>query len=348
MPVRPEVWWIAALAGVLSYLFTGWVRKLALARGVLDVPNERSSHVVPTPRGGGVAIVIATTFGVSALMALGAMSLELFIALTGGGLAVAVVGYLDDRHQLSPRLRLIVHFGSAVWALAWMDGLPPLRVGETVFTFGWGGYVLGALGIVWTLNLFNFMDGIDGIAGSEAVFIVCAGAVITLMQLSGVALAGEVAGPAAMVAAASCGFLLWNWPPAKIFMGDAGSGYLGYVVVTLALAAARENAVALLVWLILGGVFFVDATVTLVRRVTRGERVHEAHRSHAYQWLSRRWGSHKRVTLLALAINALWLLPCALVAAAKPQLAAWMVVVALLPIVFGVVIAGAGRREVPV
>lgn len=345
--MRPEIWFIAALAGVCSYVLTGWVRKLALARGVVDVPNERSSHLIPTPRGGGVAIVTATLAGTGALKILGAISLQPFIAIFGGGIAVAIVGYLDDRHQLSPRVRLAVHFGAALWALAWMGGLPPLRFGDTVFTFGWDGYVLGALGIVWTLNLFNFMDGIDGIAGSEAVFIVCAGALITLTEVSGSLLVGDVAGPAAMVAAACCGFLLWNWPPAKIFMGDAGSGYLGYVVVVLALAAARENPVALLVWLILGGIFFVDATVTLVRRVVRGERVHEAHRSHAYQWLSRRWGSHQRVTLLTIAINALWLLPCALVAAAKPHLAGWMVVVALLPVVLGAVLAGAGRYELP-
>jgi len=271
----------------------------------------------------------------------GGVSRELLIVMTVGGLAVATVGYLDDRHQLSARVRLAVHFGAALWALAWLGGLPPLRFGELTFSFGWGGYVLGALGIVWTLNLFNFMDGIDGIATSEAVFILCAGSILNVL----VAGSSDVPAFAFALAAACGGFLLWNWPPAKIFMGDAGSGYLGYGVAVLALAAARESPVALLVWLILGGLFFVDATVTLARRLARGERVYEAHRSHAYQWLARRWQSHLRVTLLATAINLLWLFPCAYVAATKPQWAGWMVLIALLPITLGAWLAGAGRLE---
>lgn len=339
--MRVEVVLIALAAAMAAYVMTGWVRKLALSRGVLDVPNERSSHVTPTPRGGGVAIVTATTVGIGVLAALNEVPRDLLIALGGGGVAVAIVGFLDDRHQLSARVRLAVHFAAALWALAWLGGLPPLRVGDVTFSFAWGGYLLGALGIVWTLNLFNFMDGIDGIAGSEAVFIVCAGAVITL-SIGG---SGEVPAIALTLAAACIGFLLWNWPPAKIFMGDAGSGYLGYVVPVLALAAARESAVALLAWLILGGLFFVDATVTLARRLARGERASEAHRSHAYQWLARRWQSHLRVTGLSVAINVLWLFPCAFVAATRPHLAGWMVVLALTPILVGALLAGAGRRE---
>jgi Fuc2NAc and GlcNAc transferase len=328
---------VFVVAGVL----TGFIRSRALARGMLDVPNARSSHVTPTPRGGGVAIVVAATIGFAVLTALDRISHELLIAMLGGGLAVAVVGYFDDRHQLSARVRLAVHFAAALWALAWLGGLPPLRFGEHTFTFGWGGYVLGALGIVWTLNLFNFMDGIDGIAALEAVFIVCAGSIISIW--TGGATEVSAAGP--ILAAACVGFLLWNWPPAKIFMGDAGSGYLGYAVAVLALAAARESSVALLVWVILGGLFFVDATVTLARRLMRGERGYEAHRSHAYQWLTRRWQSHLRVTLLSATLNVLWLFPCAFIAATKPHWAGWTVVFALLPVVVGVRLAGAGREE---
>ncbi len=123
-----------------------------------------------------------------------------------------------------------------------------------------------------------------------------------------------------------------------------GSGFLGYLMGVLAIAAARENAVALLVWLILGGVFFSDATVTLVRRSLRGERVHEAHRTHAYQWLARRWGSHRTVTGAVLIVNLVWLLPCAAVASFYPRFAMWMVVIALAPIALLALIAGAGRR----
>ena len=127
-------------------------------------------------------------------------------------------------------------------------------------------------------------------------------------------------------------------------MGDVGSGFLGYVIAVLALAAARIDPVALWIWLILGGVFFVDATVTLLRRLLRGERVYEAHRSHAYQWLARRWGSHAKVTCAVLIVNVLWLLPCAVFAMRRPSLAAATVIFAFAPLVL-LAIATSGRRE---
>ncbi|GFE82032.1 glycosyltransferase WbpL [Steroidobacter agaridevorans] len=325
----------------MAVLLTGGVRKIALSMQVLDIPNSRSSHAVPTPRGGGLATVLATTAVLGVLVWLDRVSLNVFMALSVGALAVATVGFLDDRRPLPARIRFTVHVIAAIWALAWLGGLPPLRFGEQVFTFGWGGYVLGVLGIVWTLNLFNFMDGIDGIAGSEAAFVAAAGAL--LHHFSG---GSPEAILAASVFAAGClGFLVWNWPPAKIFMGDVGSGYMGYIIAVLALIAARENPVALLLWVILGGVFFVDATVTLVRRVWRRESFHQAHRSHAYQWLSRRWKSHRRVTLAVLGINLTWLFPCALFATWKPAFAGWMTVVALLPVTVAAILAGAGRAE---
>jgi Fuc2NAc and GlcNAc transferase len=148
-----------------------------------------------------------------------------------------------------------------------------------------------------------------------------------------------------LLAASCCGFLLWNWPPARIFMGDVGSGYLGYVIGVLVLALARENAGAVWTWLILGGVFFVDATVTLIRRAARGETVFEAHRSHAYQWLCRRWGRHMRVTLGVTLVNLLWLLPCAVATIALPKYAMWIAFVALLPLVAVALVSGAGRPE---
>jgi Fuc2NAc and GlcNAc transferase len=330
---------LAAL--LLALVLTGFVRKLAVAHGVLDVPNDRSSHRVPTPRGGGVAIALSTIAASIILAWRGALDLNLFLALTGGGIAVAFVGFLDDRRQLSARLRLTAHLAAALWALACLGGLPPMRYGDQIVSFGWLGYAVGALGIAWTLNLFNFMDGIDGIAASEAVFIAWGGAFLALM-------AGQSAAVPAMglaFGAVCCGFLLWNWPPARIFMGDVGSGYLGYIVVVLAIGAARENSSALFVWLILGGVFFCDSSVTLVRRLARGERVYEAHRNHAYQWLARRWASHRAVTIAILAVNLVWLLPCAWLATVYPGRAAWIALIALAPLVLLALASGAGGSE---
>jgi Fuc2NAc and GlcNAc transferase len=340
--VQIEALLTALAAFVISLVLTGAIRKLALAHGMLDVPNARSSHVIPTPRGGGVAIVVSATTAAIALASIGNMQLSTLGIFIVGGAAIALVGFFDDRIRLSARVRLAVHFAAAAAAMYWMGGLPPMQVGERLVTFGWEGYALGILGIVWSLNLFNFMDGIDGIAASEGTFMTLGGAAIAIA----LGPSPELASIAVAVGIACLGFLMWNWPPAKIFMGDAGSGYVGYILAVLALLAGREHPAGLFAWLILGGVFFVDATVTLARRVVRGERVYEAHRSHAYQWLSRRWNSHRRVTLLALAVNVLWLFPCAFVAASHPTMAAAVAVLALLPIVLGAIVAGAGRKEI--
>jgi Fuc2NAc and GlcNAc transferase len=335
--------WAVTLAGgtlVASLLLTYLVRRLALARGLLDVPNQRSSHEQPTPRGGGLAVVIATTTGISVLGLLHQLDLPLTLALAGG-LLVAGVGMLDDHRPLPARARLIAHLAAAGWALWWLGGLPPLLLNTHLAVSGWGGYVLGALGIVWAINLFNFMDGIDGIAASEAIFIALGAAALgTLLGVS-----GGVSLAALLFAAACAGFLWWNWPPARIFLGDVGSGYLGYVIVVLAVAATRENPVALWVWLILGGAFFVDATVTLARRTARGEAVHQAHRSHAYQALARRFQSHRTVTVTIAMVNVVWLLPAAWFAARHPQLAVTVVLVAFAPLALLALLFGAGRSE---
>jgi len=348
--MAPQIALIGMFALLVSMLATGIVRRLALSHGVLDVPNERSSHSTATPRGGGAAVVAAFTAATVALLLYGALSAQLFVALFGGGLAVALVGFLDDRYRVRAGVRLTIHLGAALWALAWLGGMPPLRIGEHVVQLGLVGPVLATLGLMWTLNFFNFMDGIDGIAASEAVFVTGGAALLSLVGASAgmndsVGLAGLDLGPAIVFGAACCGFLIWNWPPAKIFMGDVGSGYTGYVIAVLALSATRTNPAALWSWLILSGLFFVDATVTLVRRTLRGERVQEAHRSHAYQWLARRWRSHRRVTLLFLTINLLWLLPCAALASLHPTRAAWITCIALAPLVPLALAAGAGRRE---
>lgn len=330
---------VAVVATAASYFFTMQVYRYALKAQWLDLPNTRSSHVRPTPRGGGISIVVVSLLGVLALAVNGAIDWRLAMALTGGGAAVAWIGFLDDRHSASVRTRMAVHAAAAVWSVFWLDGLAPMQVGERLVDLGIVGDLLAVLAIVWTLNLFNFMDGIDGIAGSEAAFMGIAGA---LLAWQGGA-SGAVCAAALLIAAGSLGFLAWNWPPAKIFMGDVGSGYLGFAVAVVALAQQRQTPEAVFVWLILGGVFFCDATATLARRVLRGLRASEAHRSHAYQWLSRRWGSHRKVTLTVLLVNLLWLLPSAALATSRPKWAGWLVLGALLPVTFAALKIGAGR-----
>jgi Fuc2NAc and GlcNAc transferase len=330
-----------ALAFCIAGLLTPAVRGFVVARGLLDIPNARSSHAAATPRGGGIAIVVAVTLGAGVLTCFDLIAPRLFLTLLVGGMAVAAVGYLDDRHRLRARTRLLTHALAAVLAIVCLGGFAPVQLGTHVEALGWAGSLLALLGIVWVINLFNFMDGIDGIAAGEALFVAGAGALISQGAGQGVSIS------AWLLCGASAAFLVWNWPPARIFMGDAGSGYIGFVLAVLALGDSHRNAVAVWQWLILGGVFFVDATVTLVRRALRGESLSEAHRQHAYQWLARSQRSHAKVTLGVLATNLLWLLPCALYAGDHPSRAAWFVVVALGPLAVAALAAGAGRNESP-
>ena len=185
------------------------------------------------------------------------------------------------------------------------------------------------------------MDGIDGIAGIEAVSVMVFAAI--LLAATG---AGSSSAIFLLVASASVmGFLLWNWPPAKIFMGDSGSGFLGFCLGSAAWATIVEHRLSMWVWLILLGAFIVDATVTLVRRFLRGARLAEAHRSHAYQKLSRKYGSHRKVTLGILGVNLVWLDPIAYGAAERPSLAALLTLIAWLPLTFAAWRCGAGVEE---
>jgi Fuc2NAc and GlcNAc transferase len=335
----------AALVGIvavmLSALLTAWVRRLALAHGILDSPNARSSHVRPTPRGGGIAIVVVSLAGMIALSWLGWIEMHLLVALTGGGAAVALVGHLDDRGRIGILGRFTMHVAAAIWATAWLGGLPEIHWGEEVVSLGYLGALFAVLGIVWALNLFNFMDGIDGIAASQAVFMAGAGAVLAVLA----GMSNSTPAAALVLAAASLGFLAWNWPPAKIFMGDVGSGYLGFALAVLALAGMRERAVMFPAWLILGGVFFIDATMTLLLRLARHERVYEAHRSHAYQWQARRWKSHQRVTVACVLLNLLWLAPWAWLCVRFPAQSGWFVAAAWIPLIGLALVCGSGRPE---
>jgi len=207
----------------------------------------------------------------------------------------------------------VVHFLAAAWALYWLGGLPSLRVGAGAVELGPAGTVLAALGLVWFVNMYNFMDGIDGIAGSEAVTAGLAGGAL-LLALGSPGLATL----SLLLAAASAGFLAWNWQPARIFMGDVGSGFLGFCFAALALASERAGALPLLGWVLLLGVFLFDATATLGRRVVRGEKWYDAHRSHAYQRAVQGGWRAAAVTGAVIAIN-LVLGALAWAAAAEPR-----------------------------
>jgi len=314
------------------------MRKLAVSRGVLDVPNERSSHNAPTPRGGGVAIVVTTLAAVTVMTALGAMTPNVTMTLLVGGAAVAIVGFVDDSRDVAASVRFTVHVLVAALC-AWSLGrLPPIDFGFAIVDLGIAGTVCAMVFLVWFLNLFNFMDGIDGIASVEAISI--AGIAAALLAIR----AGNPSMIMLLVALVSAvgGFLFWNWPPARIFMGDVGSGFVGFIIGAIAWATIVSNQLSAWVWLILVSAFFCDATVTLVRRWKRGEQIYAAHRSHAYQRLSRRYGSHLKVTLGFLSVNLLWLAPLAWAAATWARYGAALTLLAWTPLVILAWRLGAG------
>ncbi|MCP8689152.1 MraY family glycosyltransferase [Marinobacterium sedimentorum] len=298
-------WFVLALG--VSALLTGLVRRYALAGGMLDVPNGRSSHLVPTARGGGISIVLVFLGAMVVLWLQGLMAIESFAALGGAGILVAAIGWLDDRGGVAARWRLLVHFVAAGWGLFWLGGVPPVELFSVSLAPGLLGFGVGLLYLVWLLNLYNFMDGIDGIAGVEVVSV-CVGA-CWLGWLLGLAPLDLLL--PALLAAAALGFLCWNWPPARIFMGDAGSGFIGLMLGLLSIMAAHQSLLLFAGWLILLAVFVCDASVTLLHRLVRGQRLAEAHCSHAYQQAARSYASHRTVTLGVLAINLCWLLPLA-------------------------------------
>ena len=277
-----------------------------------------------------MAIVLVFVVGVALLGVSGAADVAVAVALGGAGVAVAVVGFIDDHRHVGARWRLVGHFGAAAWALAWLQGLPPLDFLGVPVDLRWAGDVLAAVYLVWLLNLYNFMDGIDGIAGLEAVTVGLGATVLYLWHLP----PGLEWTLPALLALAALGFLVWNWPPARIFMGDAGSGFLGLMLGVLSIQAARLGTELWWSWLILLGVFFADTTMTLLRRLWRGEKVYEAHRSHAYQVAACRLGGHQPVILVIGAINLLWLLPLAFAVAAGWLDGVVAVVVAYAPLLW--------------
>jgi len=284
-------------AAILSWLLASRVRLYALDR-LLDIPNERSSHSSPTPRGGGLAIAFTALGGIILAAMWKWIDWNLAIALTGGGSMIAAVGWIDDHRDLPALVRFAVQFLSAAWAMFWLGGLPGLTVGSTQLSLGIAGIPLGVIGIVWAINLYNFVDGIDGLAAGEAVTTGMIGGLILLaMGHYGLAMVSL------LIAAANAGFLPLNWAPAKLFMGDVGSGMLGYLFAVLAIASENAGAVPLLIWVLLLGAFVFDATVTLCRRIAHGERWYHAHHSHAYQRMVQAGRSHAQVSSMILAIN---------------------------------------------
>lgn len=274
-------------AFVASLVVTGGLINWLHRRGTLDQPNHRSSHTVPTPRGGGLGIVVGVCVGWTILRWSGQDSLPL--GLLSGGLLMAGLGWLDDvRGGLNSLLRLSAQIAIA-WGVLVMTGPLELAPLPAPLNLPLGGLALpvSLLWFVGVINLYNFMDGIDGIAGCQAV-------------VAGIGWAWIVGADQCvlgwLIAGAALGFLRYNWQPAKIFMGDVGSMFLGYCFAAMPFFSPMEPQLGVMWVAVLLWMFLADGSLTLIRRLINGEKVWRPHRSHLYQRLVLLGWSHASVT----------------------------------------------------
>jgi UDP-N-acetylmuramyl pentapeptide phosphotransferase/UDP-N-acetylglucosamine-1-phosphate transferase len=289
----------AIAVAVTSWLGVGLMRRWAEWRSILDHPNDRSSHTRPTPRGGGLVIaVLVLAAGMVGLWWVRDVGAWVWATWGASAALVAVVSWVDDLRGLSFAVRLLVHFiAASAFVAVWLaQGGSPLLRGEAWFPSA----AVALLWVVGLTNAYNFMDGIDGIAGGQAV--------VTGLAY---AAAGYVAGAAMQTwmglasAAASLGFLGHNWPPARIFMGDVGSAFLGFSFAAMALIATAQAPGVAVVGLLSVWPFVFDTSFTFLRRLRRRENVFSAHRSHLYQRLVIAGWGHATVSALYIGLGVL-------------------------------------------
>lgn len=321
--------------------------------GLLDTPVARSAHGAPKPLGGGAAL--AAPYFLCVIWFVGSAAISESTLAYLGCLFIVVLGFSDDRWQLSSKVRLPVQF-IVSWGAVRAIGVDSVDFGFFSLSEPLTLTLLAVLSLVWLCNLTNFMDGIDGIAASQLLVtsLSCVGLLVGLEgELDGRlnAASGELGGRdvvitlSVVLAASAAGFLLWNWWPASLFMGDAGSGFIGFALGLLALESLVAQRLSVWSWMLLLGVFIADTAVTLLVRLIRGERWYEGHSQHAYQILSRRLNSHSRVVRGIIFINIFWLLPLAWVAGILPHYGVLFATIGLAPLLLCCYRLGAGRAD---
>ena len=304
-------------AAVLSLLMTGAATAYARRKGLLDHPGERHSHSIPTPRGGGAGLVLA--FLVSAVACVLLAGIEpaagFLQPLLIGFSTLALTGWWDDHHDLSARLRFAIQLAVSVYLIG--------SFADSGWVEGWFRVVAAVLFTVWMVNLYNFMDGSNGMAGSQGVFV--AAVLAWLFHRAGDA---GASGLSLLLMASCIGFLPWNLGRAKVFMGDVGSLALGFGIAALLVYGAGSKAFSVPVALMVTALFLADATLTLGFRVMKGERWYNAHRQHLYQRIIALGWTHARVLLLYQVINLALVLPGVVFGVNHPE-RAWHIAIVL-------------------
>ncbi|MDA8907419.1 hypothetical protein N9I40_07090 [Planktomarina temperata] len=297
---------VPGIAFISTILFASLWKKFAIHYFIVSTPNERTLHMAVIPVGGGIAIFLGWTLAASLLLWVDTLNLSTFLGLVVGGSFMSALGLIDDARDLSARLKLLAQIGGTIWCLYWFGGVPPFDMLGLAINPGWIGYPAAGIVILWFINLFNFMDGADGMLASCMSFIGISMGSFLLLE-------GDYQNAALLysLSAASMGFLVFNWPPASMFMGDAGSIFFGLLVPMLIIYTLSDHSGLFWIWVIICGYVLTDTTTTLILRLIYVRPFLDAHRQHAYQSLAYRSGDHRQVTVTVIAIQVLWLLPIA-------------------------------------
>lgn len=335
---QPVSYWIGLLSIVFLFTvgMTYFIASFAEELGFIDIPNERSAHTRPVPRGGGLSFVCGFAVFLIALIFSHFLSIREGLLFLLPGIIIAVLGLFDDWKTLSARVRLFWHFFAASLGLLLLGGMPSLDFGFFTLSASWILNGIALFYLVWFLNLYNFMDGIDGLAALEGISIVFGMAVIAYLhhQLTFIPIG---------LGFTIIAFLIWNFPPARLFMGDVGSGFLGIVLGLMSIYYTSLNASFFWSFLILSSVFFLDATITLIHRFFRKEPLFKAHSTHAYQHAARKHGSHFTVTMMIFLLNLLWAWPLAIWASFADSYAILVVFLSWIPLLGVALFYGAGK-----
>jgi Fuc2NAc and GlcNAc transferase len=327
-----QLFYSSATVALSAYLCC-WVYPVIAKRfSLFALVNARSAHLEPTPTGAGVVFSFFSLVFIYLCFIFGSDDLSLVIALLAS-ITVGLIGFTDDIFDLSVKVRLPLYMLAAIWCVFWV-GVPDIALLGWTINSSVIGSIFGVLFLLWVQNLFNFMDGIDGIVASEVIFVCFSAWFFIETNTSYEALICLLVGSLAV------GFLFRNWPSAKLFMGDAGANFLG---LTIGLLALNSQELSFWVWLVLMSQFLVDGTLTLIVRFYSGDDVSQAHSKHAYQNRNRRFGTSKAL-VYSILVNVLWVLPMAVLAERLPEYGLVLLISAAIPIALADFMSGSGNN----
>jgi Fuc2NAc and GlcNAc transferase len=319
--------WIKYL--IIPIIACSWIgvflyKKYAIYTGIIAHQNHRTLHDEPIPRGGGIVFSILFILFIFLIWPYLELSNNLLLILGVGGGVASLFGFIDDIMNIRARTKLIIQLFLSGWVVycLYLDSL---------FVINWMSiYIMIAACLffmIWMMNAYNFMDGVDGMASSGAIFSSLTLALVLSLTSNSV----ELIPIFILIATTVSGFIIFNWPPATIFMGDAGSVFLGYIFGALLIFTILNGSLSIWNWLIVFGYFFADTTATQIVRIIFVKKWYLAHQSHAYQNIARITGSHLKVTRRVTLYNIIWILPIALWSALQPEMEILAAILAITP-----------------